>query len=31
VLVKGSWQRNLRQGGRVVLDTIGALQVVYWF
>jgi hypothetical protein len=31
VMVKGSWQRNLRDGGRVRRQTIGALQVVYWF
>jgi hypothetical protein len=31
VLVKGSWQRNLRDGGRVRTDTLGAMQVVYWF
>jgi hypothetical protein len=31
VLVKASWQRNTRQGGRIQRDTLGALQVVYWF
>jgi hypothetical protein len=31
VMVKASWQRNLRDEGRVLRDTIGALQVVYWF
>ncbi len=31
VMVKASWQRNLRDGGRVRHDTLGALQVVYWF
>jgi hypothetical protein len=31
VMVKASWQRNLRDGGRIHDDTLGALQVVYWF
>lgn len=31
VMLKASWQRNLRDGGRVRHDTLGALQVVYWF
>lgn len=31
VLVKASWQRNTRQGGRILRDTLGALQMVYWF
>lgn len=31
VMIKGSWQRNLRSGGRIRHDTLGALQVVYWF
>jgi hypothetical protein len=31
VTVKGSWQRNLRQGGRVTDDTLWAGQIVYWF
>jgi hypothetical protein len=31
VIVKASWQRNLREGGRVRRETLGALQVLYWF
>jgi len=31
VMVKGSWQRNRRDAGRVRHDTMGAAQVVYWF
>jgi hypothetical protein len=31
VMVKSSWQRNTRDGGRVRRDTLGAIQVVYWF
>ena len=31
VIVKASWQRNLRNGGRVQRDNLGALQAVYWF
>jgi hypothetical protein len=31
VTVKGSVQRNTRDGGRVQRDTLGAVQVVYWF
>ena len=31
VIVKASWQRNLRAGGRVRDDSLGALQLVYWF
>ncbi len=31
VIVKASWQRNLRDGGRVQRDDLGALQAVYWF
>jgi hypothetical protein len=31
VTVKGSWQRNLRDGGRVRRDTLLAAQIVYWF
>ena len=31
VIIKASWQRNLRDGGRIRRDTIGALQLVYWF
>ena len=31
VIVKASWQRNLRDGGRIRRDTMGALQIIYWF
>ena len=31
ILLKGSWQRNRRDGGRVTHDDLGAAQVVYWF
>jgi hypothetical protein len=31
VMVKASVQRNVRDGGRVRRDTLGALQIVYWF
>jgi hypothetical protein len=31
VIIKTSWQRNLRDGGRIRHDSIGALQLVYWF
>jgi hypothetical protein len=31
VVVKASWQRNERDGGRVRHDSFGALQLVYWF
>jgi hypothetical protein len=31
VTVKASAQRNTRDGGRVRRDTLGAMQVVYWF
>jgi hypothetical protein len=31
LMVKGSWQRNRRDGGRVRHDSYGAAQVVYWF
>jgi hypothetical protein len=31
VVVKASWQRNTRDGGRVRRETLGAMQVVYWF
>jgi len=31
VAVKASWQRNLRDGGRIRHDTLGAMQVLYWF
>jgi hypothetical protein len=31
VAVKGSWQRNLRDGGRIIDDSLWAGQIVYWF
>jgi hypothetical protein len=31
ILLKGSWQRNNRHGGRVRADTLMAGQVLYWF
>jgi hypothetical protein len=31
VIVKASWQRNLRDGGRILRDDLGAVQAVYWF
>ena len=31
VTVKASVQRNSRDGGRIQRDTLGAMQVVYWF
>jgi hypothetical protein len=31
ILLKGSWQRNRRQGGAVRHDTLVAGQIVYWF
>ena len=31
ILVKGSWQRNRRDGGRVTHEDLLAAQVVYWF
>jgi hypothetical protein len=31
VMLKASWQRNLRDGGRVRHDSFGAAQLVYWF
>lgn len=31
VVVKAAWQRNLRVGGRVQDDSLGAIQVLYWF
>lgn len=31
VVVKVSMQRNTRDGGRIRRDTLGAMQVVYWF
>jgi hypothetical protein len=31
VTLKASWQRNLRDGGRVRRDSLWAGQIVYWF
>ena len=31
VMLKTSWQRNLREAGRVQRDSLGAAQLVYWF
>ena len=31
VQVKGSWQHNDREGGRVRRDSLVAAQVLYWF
>ena len=31
VTIKASWQRNLRDGGRILDDSLGAAQIVYWF
>ena len=31
IVLKTSWQRNFRDGGRVREESLGALQVVYWF
>ena len=31
VIVKASWQRNIRDEGRVRDDSLAALQIVYWF
>jgi hypothetical protein len=31
VMIKASWQRNLRDAGRVRHDSLGAAQLVYWF
>ena len=31
VMIKASWQRNLRDAGRVQHDSFGAAQIVYWF
>jgi hypothetical protein len=31
IVVKASWQRNTREGGRIRRLSLGALQVVYWF
>jgi hypothetical protein len=30
-MVKTSWQRNFREGGRIREESLGAVQVVYWF
>ena len=31
VMLKGSWQGNRREGGRVRNDNLAAAQIVYWF
>jgi len=31
ILLKGAWQRNRRDGGRVRADTLITAQVLYWF
>jgi hypothetical protein len=31
ITVKTSWQRNTRDGGRIRDESLGALQVIYWF
>lgn len=31
VMVKVSWQRNVREGGRIRHDSLAAAQLVYWF
>jgi hypothetical protein len=31
ITIKASVQRNTRDGGRILRDTLGAMQVVYWF
>jgi hypothetical protein len=31
VMLKASWQRNVRDAGRVRHDSLGAAQIVYWF
>jgi hypothetical protein len=31
ITVKGSWQHNRRDGGRIQQDSLAALQVLYWF
>ncbi len=31
IIVKGGWQRNGRDGGRVRRDSLFAAQVLYWF
>ena len=31
IMAKASWQRNTRDGGRIRRDTLGAVQVIYWF
>ncbi|MGE3491739.1 MAG: hypothetical protein AB7N29_17165 [Vicinamibacterales bacterium] len=31
IMLKGAWQRNRRDGGRVLHDDLVAAQVVYWF
>ena len=31
IVLKASWQHNVRDGGRVRRESLGAVQVVYWF
>jgi hypothetical protein len=31
VMVKASWQRNLRDAGRIRRESLSAAQIVYWF
>lgn len=31
VMVKGAWQRNYRDGGRVLRESLATAQLVYWF
>ena len=31
LMLKTSWQRNLRDGGRIRHDSLGAAQITYWF
>jgi hypothetical protein len=31
VMLKASWQRNLRDAGRIRHDSLGAAQIAYWF
>ena len=31
IVLKASWQLNVRDGGRVRRESLGAVQAVYWF
>jgi hypothetical protein len=31
VMLKASWQRNIRDAGRITRESLGAAQIVYWF